>query len=111
MVRNKNRETVSLWYFGYPPGFAMTKIEKDEIYPTLFCLLPDTSQNPVRPFRAPRDTGRGLVTAVMIEPTGGKSYVWGDDRFKVPLQKIDLKTSAQAFARTCLDYAINPVKF
>lgn len=111
MVKNKNRETVSLWYFGYPPGFAMTKIEKDEIYPTLFCLLPDTSENPVRPFRAPRDTGRGLVTAVMIEPTGGKSYIWGDDRFKVPLQKIDLKTSAQAFARTCLDYAINPVEF
>ena len=31
MVKNKEGDTVSLWYFGYPPGFVMTKVEKDEI--------------------------------------------------------------------------------
>jgi Fic family protein len=111
IIKNKNKETVSLWYFGYPPGFVMTKIEKDEIYPTLLCLVPNNSKNPVRPFQRPGDTGRGLVTAIMIQPVGNKAYVWGDDRFKVPLQKMDLKRSAILFAQTCLDYALNPVNF
>jgi hypothetical protein len=92
----------------------MTKVEKDEISPTLFCLVPDDRPNPVRPFRAPRDSresGRGLVTSIMIEPTASKAYVWGDDKFMVPLKKVPDKTAALAFAKTCMEYALNPVKF
>jgi Fic family protein len=114
MVRNKDGETVSLWYFGYPPGFVMTKVEKDEISPTLFCLVPDNRPNPVRPFKSPRDSRekpRGLVTAIMIEPTSGKAYVWGDDKFLVPLKKVDDRTAAIAFAKTCMEYALKPVDF
>jgi Fic family protein len=114
MVKNKDGKTVSLWYFGYPPGFVMTKVEKDEIYPTLFCLVPDDRPSPVRPFRAPRDSqeiARGLVTSIMIEPTAGKAFVWGDDKFKIPLQKVDQKLAAISFAKTCMDYALNPVHF
>jgi len=114
MVKNKEGHTVSLWYFGYPPGFVMTKVEKDEISPTLFCLVPDDRPNPVRPFRAPRDSkepGRGLVTSIMIEPIASKAYVWGDDKFMVPLRKVSDKAAALAFAKTCMDYALNPIKF
>ena len=114
MVKNKEGESVSLWYFGYPPGFVMTKVERDEISPTLFCLVPDDRPNPVRPFRSPRDSkesGRGLVTAIMIEPTENKAYVWGDDKFLVPLKKVPDKTAALAFAKTCMEYALSPVKF
>lgn len=111
MIKNKEGKTTSLWYFGYPPGFVMTKIEKDDLYPTLFCLVPDESPRAVRPFRAPRDTRRGLVTAIMIEPVGSKSYVWGDNRHLVPLKKVDNKASAVFFARTCLEYAVDPVIF
>jgi hypothetical protein len=114
MVRNKDGAVVSLWYFGYPPGFVMTKVEKDEIYPTLFCLVPDDRPNPVRPFRSPRDSrdpARGLVTSIMVEPTSRKAYIWGDDKFMVPLKKVEDKTSAIAFAQTCMEYALNPVRF
>ena len=114
MVKNREGETVSLWYFGYPPGFVMTKVEKDEISPTLFCLVPDDRPNPVRPFRSPRDSrqaARGLVTSIMIEPTSSKAYVWGDDKFLVPLKKVDVRTASIAFAKTCMEYALNPVHF
>jgi Fic family protein len=114
MVKNKNGHTVCLWFFGYPPGFVMTKVEKDEVFPALFCLVPDDTPNPVRPFRSPRDSveqGRGLVTSIMIEPTSGKAYVWGDDRFAVPLRKVDYKAAAVSFAHTCMDYALTPIKF
>ena len=114
MVRNKDDEVVSLWYFGYPPGFVMTKVEKDEVSPTLFCLVPDNRPNPVRPFKSPRDSkelSRGLVTSIMIEPTQRSAYVWGDDKFLVPLKKIEQKTSAIEFAKTCMEYALSPVRF
>ena len=114
MVKNRDGETVSLWYFGYPPGFVMTKVEKDEIFPTLFCLVPDNRPNPVRPFRSPRDSrdaARGLVTSIMIEPTARKVYVWGDDKFLVPLKKVDDRTAANLFAKTCMEYALRPVNF
>ena len=111
MVKNREGKTVSLWYFGYPPGFVMTKVEKEEIYTTLFCLVPDDSPSPVRPFRAPRDPQRGLVTAIMVEPTSGKTYTWGDERHLVPLSKNEFKTSAAAFARTCMEFALDPVSF
>lgn len=114
MVKNRDGETVSLWYFGYPPGFVMTKVERDEISPTLFCLVPDDRPNPVRPFKAPRDSkesSRGLVTSIMIEPTSRKAYVWGDDKFLVPLNKVEDKTAAIAFAKTCIEYALSPVRF
>ena len=114
MVKNKEGDTVSLWHFGYPPGFVSTKVEKDELSPTLFCLVPDNRPNPVRPFKSPRDSkevGRGLVTSIMIEPTAKKAYVWGDDKFLVPLKKIEEKRAAIEFAKTCMDYALNPVDF
>ena len=114
MVKNKEGETVSLWYFGYPPGFVMTKVEKDEISPTLFCLVPDDRPNPVRPFRSPRDSkelSRGLVTSIMIESTSKRAYVWGDDKFLVPLKNVEDRTAAIEFAKTCMDYALNPVHF
>jgi Fic family protein len=111
MVKNREDQVVALWFFGYPPGFVMTKIEKDEIFPALFCLVPDDSPNPVRPFRAPRETNRGLVTAIMVEPTSRKTYVWGDSRQLVPLKKVDFRNSAVSFARTCMDFALDPVKF
>ena len=47
----------------------------------------------------------------MIEPVGSKSYVWGDNRRLVPLNKVDNKASAVSFARTCLEYAVDPVSF
>jgi Fic family protein len=114
MVKNKDGHIVSLWYFGYPPGFVMTKVEKDEISPTLFCLVPDNRPNPIRPFKSPRDSkevSRGLVTSIMIEPTARKAYIWGDDKFLVPLKKVADKTAAIAFAKTCMEYALNPVHF
>ena len=114
MVKNKDGETVSLWYFGYPPGFVMTKVEKDEISPTLFCLVPDNRPNPIRPFKSPRDSkepGRGLVTSIMIEPTARRAYIWGDDKFLVPLKKVEDKIAAVSFAKTCMEYALKPVHF
>ncbi len=92
----------------------MTKVEKDQIAPTLFCLVPDNRPNPVRPFKSPRDSkepSRGLVTSIMIEPTERKAFVWGDDKFLVPLKKIGEKNAAIAFAQTCMEYALNPVRF
>lgn len=77
-------------------------------------MVPDNRPNPVRPFKPPRDSkevGRGLVTSIMIEPTAKKAYVWGDDKFLVPLKKIDEKRAAIEFAKTCMDYALNPVDF
>ena len=109
MIKNKDGETVGLWYFGFPPGWLMTKLEKDEIHPCLIFLARDNSHNPVRPFKVPRFTGRGLVTAFMIEPTSKKVYTWGDDRNKVPLRKVELREAAVAFAHTCMDYALNPL--
>jgi hypothetical protein len=47
----------------------------------------------------------------MIEPTSSKAYIWGDDKFLVPLRKIDVKSAAVEFAKTCMDYALNPVEF
>ena len=114
MVKNKDGHAVCLWFFGYPPGFVMTKVEKDEIFPSLFCLVPDDRPNPIRPFRSPRDSkdqSRGLVTSIMIEPTIGKAYVWGDDRFAVPLRKVEYKAAAVSFAHTCMDYALKPPNF
>lgn len=114
IVKNRDGETISLWYFGYPPGFVMTKVEKDEISPTLFCLVPDDRPNPIRPFRSPRDSrelSRGLVTSIMIEPISRKAYIWGDDKFLVPLRKVDDRSAAIAFAKTCMEYALKPVHF
>ena len=109
MVKNKENQTVGLWYFGYPAGWMMTKIEKDQIYPCLIFLALDNSPNPVRPFKVPRDLGRGLVLGLMIEPTEKKVFTWGDDRNKVPLKKVDFKQSAIEFAHTCMDFALNPL--
>jgi hypothetical protein len=47
----------------------------------------------------------------MIEPTGRKAYVWGDDKFLVPLKKVEDKTAAIEFAKTCMEYALNPLNF
>jgi hypothetical protein len=47
----------------------------------------------------------------MIEPTAKKAYVWGDDKFLVPLKKIEEKRAAIEFAKTCMDYALNRVDF
>jgi len=110
MVKDKSGKTVCLWYFGYPPGFVATKVEKDELYPTLFCLVPDNTPSPVRPFRSPRDSGRRVVSSVMIEPTSHKAYIWGDGGM-VPLKKVDLEYSANAFAKTCMEFALEPINF
>ena len=99
-------EVSGLIYFGYMPSWTTTKLNKDQQYPCLLFLVPDSDPKALRPFIAPKNAGRKLITGLMIEPNEKIAYIWGDS-FR-GIRGDSIEDSAKLMAITCLDYAVEP---
>ena len=101
-----SNEVTGLLYFGYLPSWITTKLSRDQQFPCMLFVVPDPDPNAIRPFVAPRNAERKLITGLMIEPKEKISYVWGESFGGI--RTANIEDSARLMAITCLDYAMEP---
>ncbi len=97
---------IGLWFFGYLPGSSRTKLNSDQYYPCLFFAARNSDPKALKPFTVPRDSGRKVVTEIMVEPHEQRCYIRAENG---PLIKVSFAEAAQRFAETCSNYSNDPL--
>lgn len=107
-ISNKKSEDIGVLYFGYLPGWAQTKLERDEHYPCLFFAPRDKNPKALRKYtKLLKEHNRKGFTHAILQPLEQKCYVWGETQSR--LQKVTYQEAAKQIALTCSDFHLNPL--
>jgi len=107
-ISNKKSEDIGVLYFGYLPGWAQTKLERDEHYPCLFFAPRDKNPKALRKYtKLLKEHNRKGFTHAILQPLEQKCYVWGETQSR--LQKVTYQEAAKQIALTCSDFYLNPL--
>jgi hypothetical protein len=94
-----------LWFFGYAGESLYSKLEKDQIYPTLFYATRNPNPQDVRMYLQPVNDRRKLFRSFMLEPR--ENQVYAVDTFG-RVSKMPLQEAARAIAHTSFSFASEP---
>jgi len=107
-ISNQKNEDVGVLYFGYLPGWAQAKLEKDEHYPCIFFAPRDKNIKALRKYaKLLKEHNRTGHTHALLQPLEQKCYIWGENSAR--LQKVSFMEAAKQIALTCSDFYLNPI--
>lgn len=94
-----------LWFFGYVGDGLYSKLEKDQIYPTLFYATKNPNPQDVRMFLQPVNDRRKLYRSFMLEPR--ENLVYAVDTFG-RVSKMSIPEAARSIAHTSYSFVSEP---
>jgi Fic family protein len=95
-----------LWFFGYVGDSLYSKLEKDQIYPSLMFATKNPNPKEVRMYLQPSNDKRKNFRSFMLEPRENKVYAV--DSFG-RVTKMLISEAAQAIAHTSYSFASDPI--
>lgn len=98
---------VGLWFFGYIGDKLYSKLEKDQIYPSIMFATRNPNQKDVRMFIQPSNDRRINFRSFMLEPR--ENRVYAVDTFG-RVTRMTISEAARAIAQTSYSFATENIK-
>jgi len=95
-----------LWFFGYVGDKLYSKLEKDQIYPSLIFATKNPNKSDVRMYIQPVNDRRESFRSFMLEPR--ENRVYAVDAFG-RVSKLMIVEAARAIAQTSYIFASEPI--